>query len=202
MKPRICVGAVALALILTACTDQKPAPVDTTLVATDVPSAEQVPVLAPVATTSAAQTSMGEQFMLGEDPLFASYAATPWRGELVEPTPGPDDQAYITRLREAAGDGINFAGNSTLMRFGCGTGCSSGYVINRETGEVHSLGLGGEDQLYLSLAYYSDSRLLKAGWEAGAECVYQSYVWSGSELRPLGEPLLERRGEECAMGPQ
>lgn len=110
-----------------------------------------------------------------------------YEGPPAAPILDKDERAYRTRILQAAAEGVNFAGASTLFQFGCGTGCSFAYVINQETGDVRPLGLGGEEQMYLTLLFEADQRLLEASWENGDQCVQASYLWNDNMLIPLDQ---------------
>ena len=189
---------------LAACSDpaETAAPVNTTLSAEYQPEAP-VPVYQeePVIETPAPSTGL----MSNNNPEFSDHVVTGFSGAPAEPIIGPDDYSYRTRIRDAARQPVNFAGNSVITTFGCGTGCLAGYVVNLENGEVQPLGLGGEEQMNLVINARADSNLLIAGWESmGSEtstCFYQRYLWDGSSLQPLGDMIsVEAPIGECERG--
>ena len=47
-----------------------------------------------------------------------------------------DEKAFRTRLREAAKQPVNYAGQYALTTWGCGTGCLYGAAVNKKTGTV------------------------------------------------------------------
>jgi len=47
-----------------------------------------------------------------------------------------DARTYKTALNEGLKEGVNFAGKYTVVTIGCGTGCQTHYVVDRETGRV------------------------------------------------------------------
>ena len=47
-----------------------------------------------------------------------------------------DEMAFRTRLREAAKQPVNFAGQYVLTTWGCGTGCLYGAAVNKKIGSV------------------------------------------------------------------
>ncbi|PKA43196.1 hypothetical protein CWR43_14205 [Rhizobium sullae] len=71
---------------------------------------------------------------------------------------------FRTRITNGMTDGPSFAGEYSVIQIGCGTGCSFAYIGNNRTGEVHELPVGGEGNMYLTLKYQLDSRLLVAQW--------------------------------------
>lgn len=96
---------------------------------------------------------------------------------------------YRTRIVEGMREeGANFAGNFTIIRIGCGTGCTFNLAANRATGEVHDLPYGGEEQQMLSLRHSVDSNIVNASWFADGACVTQRARWTGSGFQVDGDP--------------
>ncbi|MBP2559656.1 hypothetical protein J2857_002425 [Neorhizobium galegae] len=95
-------------------------------------------------------------------PKFAQFAEKVYSGphapvKLVT----RDDQAFATRLKQAAGQPVNFAGHYVLATWGCGAECLGGAVIDARSGKVaflpYSVCCWGEgDPFY----YRKDSRLI------------------------------------------
>jgi hypothetical protein len=75
-----------------------------------------------------------------------------------------DFSNFRTRITNGMSDGPSFAGEYSVIQIGCGTGCSFAYIGNNRTGEIHELPVGGEGNMYLTLKYQLDSRLLVAQW--------------------------------------
>jgi hypothetical protein len=48
----------------------------------------------------------------------------------------PVAKNFITRIKAACEEGINFAGHFTLVEWGCGTACQSGVLVDRKTGKI------------------------------------------------------------------
>lgn len=114
--------------------------------------------------------------------------------------PGSPHWAYRTHVRNGYPSPTNFAENGVVTVWGCGTGCKAGVFIDRTTGEVHDLPLGGEMHRYLELTSRSSSRLLLGTWEEGYDvdtnCVFEAYFWSGSEfVSVVGYPI--RKAGSC-----
>lgn len=201
MRRSILIALGAGMLNVASCSDSKPeGPVDTTLAMTS--QVETMPEqLEPVADAPPQSTGL----MANGNPEFLGYVVPVYSGPTAEPIIGPDDHSFRTRIGEGAREKVNFAGNSVITTFGCGGGCLMGYIINLETGEVHPLGLGGEEQMYLTINARADSRLLIAGWESvngdTSSCSYQRYVWDGSFLQPVGETsTVDAPVGECEQG--
>jgi hypothetical protein len=92
--------------------------------------------------------------------------------------------------------GQAFAGRLAISQFGCGTDCSTGYVIDLGTGQVFDLPVGGEDEPDLNLQYVKDSALMRANWigpaETGGGCVYEDFLWAGRAFSSLGRHVDSR----------
>lgn len=86
---------------------------------------------------------------------------------------------FRTRIREAAAEGIAFAGRVALTQFGCGTGCSIVIAIDLATGRIYNFPRGGEDDQMLTLHYRPWSRLIAAWWmtDTDGPCMRQDFVW-------------------------
>jgi len=50
----------------------------------------------------------------------------------------PDALLFITKITEGAKEGPNFAGQYTIIEWGCGTECQSGVVVDAKTGTIYS----------------------------------------------------------------
>ncbi len=97
---------------------------------------------------------------------------------------------YRTRILEGLRDeGANFAGHYTIIRIGCGTGCTFNFVADRATGEVSDLPYGGEEQQMLTLRHSVASNTLNASWLADGLCMVQQARWTGTTFAISGEPM-------------
>ena len=75
------------------------------------------------------------------EPQFAAYPAGPlYEGSGAPPVLStPTAKAFRTRLRAAAREPVNFAGHYRLERWGCGTSCAQGAVVDKLSGAVFPL---------------------------------------------------------------
>lgn len=99
------------------------------------------------------------------------------------------DWRYLrTRIREGWGTKPTFANRYVIIRVGCGTGCTGNIVGDHRTGDIYSLGLGGEGYDQLQLRYSNANNLLTASWGEieSQTCVVQRYRWNGTELEEIG----------------
>ncbi|WP_246413030.1 hypothetical protein [Rhizobium indicum] len=94
---------------------------------------------------------------------------------------------FRTRITDGMSGGPSFAGEYSVIQIGCGTGCSFAYVGNNRTGQVFDVPVGGEDNMYLSLRYQLDSRLLVAQWADydASKCYVQFFGFDDGEWTDL-----------------
>lgn len=104
-----------------------------------------------------------------------------------------DYNDFRTRIRDGLKDGPNFAGDISVVQIGCGGGCSFVVVASNRTGKVMSFPRGGEENLYLSLKFQPDSRLMIAQWASQEPdgCFVESFdfdeaVWNEVAKRRVG----------------
>ncbi|WP_292050491.1 MULTISPECIES: hypothetical protein [unclassified Brevundimonas] len=188
---------IVLATALVAC-DNAAGPsatvVDTTAIA-DPPPPPPEPELVPEAAAVTVYADPSGGLMAPDLAEFSDYPARVYEGPRVSPILTPENRNYRTRITQASTEPVNFAGNKVVAVFGCGSGCTGGYIVDVESGNVTSLGLGGESQPYMQLNYRPDSQLLIATWEfpsyetESSICHYQRYVWDGEKLVPSGGAL-------------
>src|SRR6476469_2157558 len=71
-------------------------------------------------------------------PSFDRYPVHVWKGKPKPPNlrSHKDARLFRTALRNAARDGINFAGHFVLTTWGCGSSCTVGAIIDGKTGAV------------------------------------------------------------------
>ncbi|WP_155248966.1 hypothetical protein [Rhizobium leguminosarum] len=100
---------------------------------------------------------------------------------------------FRTRIRQGMAGGPGFAGEFSVIQFGCGTGCSAVIVASNKTGQPYSFPRGGEDNMYLTLKYQLDSRLMVAQWGSydSGKCIMEYFdfangIWSAIAKREIG----------------
>lgn len=120
---------------------------------------------------------------------------------------------YRTNLRNAAKEGVNFAGHFVLTGWGCGTNCSVLAIIDARNGkvffpkELEGVGSGfcelpegpvttdapAENEYWAQTYFKNDSRLLVIqGFKAGdlnnsrSKCGNYYWEWTGTALRQVG----------------
>lgn len=123
-----------------------------------------------------------------KDIAFDQYKADVVRGSPVVPDfAGAQKQYrdYRTRITAGAKEGVNFGGHYAIVTFGCGAGCQTGYVVDETNGDVHDLGFGGEEQMYLNLDGRRDSTLLKASYCDGKACRQEAATWDGAHFKTI-----------------
>jgi hypothetical protein len=125
------------------------------------------------------------------------YPAQPvYRGKAAKPDFSGGNahfKSFRTRIREGMAQGPDFAGEFSVIQFGCGTGCSSVVVANNRTGQPYDFPRGGEDNMYLTLKYHIDSRLMVAQWGSydSGKCLMEYFdfsrgIWSEVGKREIG----------------
>ncbi|PZM08080.1 hypothetical protein [Rhizobium tubonense] len=125
------------------------------------------------------------------------YPAQPvYRGKTAKPDFSGRNahfKSFRTRIREGMAQGPDFAGEFSVIQFGCGTGCSAVVVANNRTGQPYDFPRGGEDNTYLTLKYHIDSRLMVAQWGSydSGKCFMEYFdfaqgIWSEVGKREVG----------------
>ena len=135
-------------------------------------------------------------------PTFTQYAAKVEKTKNVKVNLKSHKNAnmFRTNLRNAAKEGVNFAGHYILTTWGCGTNCSQTAIIDARSGrvffprELEGAGFGfcelPDDTE--PIAYQADSRLLVlSGFKGGdlsvenAPCGIYYYEWTGTKLKQV-----------------
>jgi len=129
---------------------------------------------------------------------FQTYEVPLYQGPVKYPDFQRRDRAfadYRTRIRDGVKQGVNFAGRYSLIQFGCGTGCSMGYVTDVSSGKVQAFPRGGDDNLYMRLQFTPKSSLVVVRWY-GADtngpqkdrerCFEEMLVWRGGRFDRIG----------------
>lgn len=146
-------------------------------------------------------------------PLFAQ--AAPFRDYPAEVASSPfvrpdfegkakEYRSYRTRYTEGSDKAPDFAGRYVLVTFGCGTSCKVGGAVDRKTGAIIALPLGGEEYQNLYLYSRASSRLLKATWVKdrgmAPECFIGEFLLEGEEFHELS---VKRHypSSDCFKGP-
>lgn len=123
---------------------------------------------------------------------FKDYPAEIYEGKLANPdfSTDPDSKRYITRIKNECAKGINFAGQYTLVTWGCGSPCQSGVVVDRKTGKIFSgyvTSLGSEFRKDSKMtirnvgAIDTTTNLI----EVCAYCEVNHEIWTGTEFKDV-----------------
>lgn len=117
-------------------------------------------------------------------PRFDSYPATLAlisRPSAVDLDSHPEAQRYRSMLRNGQEEGPNFAGDMTVVSWGCGTACTTLALISVMDGKVAGIQSGcGEPD------FSHQSRLLIwRGDNATEGCATRYLLWDGKRLAPL-----------------
>ena len=123
---------------------------------------------------------------------FKNYPADIYVGKLADPdfSTDPDSKRFITRIKNECANGINFAGQYTLVTWGCGSPCQSGVVVDRKTGKIfggYGTALGSE--------FKKDSKMIIRNVgaidtttnliEVCAYCEVNHEIWTGTEFKEV-----------------
>jgi hypothetical protein len=94
---------------------------------------------------------------------------------------------YKTAIAEGLKEGVNFAGKYTLVTVGCGTGCQTHYVVDRETGKVLD-----KVQSSMGARFKPNSRLLivnppdsTVNYAECHDCAPQVYVFENGKFKQV-----------------
>jgi len=106
-------------------------------------------------------------------PAFRDYRVRNiYHGEPATPIMMAEQRGFRTRIRLGAKSGVEFAGNYTIPRWGCGTSCNAFMIVDSKSGKVYD-GFGvnnlpfewveerGGDDAFPRMEFYPNSRLLK-----------------------------------------
>jgi hypothetical protein len=124
---------------------------------TAIPAAVSLAIISCIPTTALAQDPSVDQYKVEKT----------YSGKTKLPQFKGRDKAFRefrTVIRDGMKDGVNFAGEYSVIQYGCGAGCSFAVIADDRTGEVFSFPRGGESNMYLMLQYARDSRLIAAQW--------------------------------------
>ncbi|WP_135417915.1 hypothetical protein [Methylobacterium nonmethylotrophicum] len=107
-------------------------------------------------------------------------------------------RSYRSRIVEGIKAGPNFAGQYSLIVFGCGTGCRLVMLADVKTGQQYKFPLGGEDDMYLDLKFNISSRTVFAQWENRERCMRELLTWTGSSFARTGAKDIGA-SEKCSL---
>ena len=122
-----------------------------------------------------------------------------------------DARMFRTRLREAANEGVNFAGHYIFTSWGCGTGCQVGAIIDANTGTVYfpkemagmGFGVSGAEVADEPMQFRRYSTLfILSGYAADGEGEGVTYlVWEGTKFRQIMFVKSEGGFDSTGVGP-
>lgn len=141
-------------------------------------------------------------FAQTKTPTFKQYAAKVEKKKNIKVNlkSHKDARMFRTNLRNAAKEGVNFAGHFVLTTWGCGTNCSQSAIIDARNGQVffpNQLAGAGFGFCDLPddaepLVYKPDSRLLilngfKGGdlGETETPCGIYYFEWTGKNFKQI-----------------
>jgi len=123
---------------------------------------------------------------------FDGFKVNVYTGKLSNPdfSTNPGAKRFITRIKSACEKGVNFAGHYTLAIWGCGSGCQSGVVVDRKTGEIYDgygTSWGSKFKIDSQLIVRNIGALDTATnlIEYCAYCNVNTEIWTGKEFKDI-----------------
>jgi len=106
----------------------------------------------------------------------------------VDVASAPASRLFGTRLREGAAKGPNYAGNLTVVTWGCGTECQTVAVVSAQSGNILTFlqtcaGVTYKLESSLLILNPSDPVAVNPSY-----CTTQYYVWTGHQLKRIKSP--------------
>lgn len=133
--------------------------------------------------------------------MFARYPATDvFRGTPAMPDlRDPDVRMYRTRLRDAARQGVNFAGHYAMATWGCGAGCTVLAAIDLHNGKVSyfpgAISCGQEKNC--GVQFRKNSRAVHVvGYLNEEDSADRWYVWTGQQFKLVAKKPAELEPDE------
>jgi hypothetical protein len=139
--------------------------------------------------------------MPADAPRFKDYAVPVYTGKAARPAVRADKRSWLFRseLREAAVEGVNFAGHYRLTSWGCGTACFQWAIIDVKSRQVfHPANLASTEHQYVEESLYEggiqavhlrpDSRLLVVIGGINEDPMQRGiswFVWDGKHLKRI-----------------
>lgn len=100
-----------------------------------------------------------------------------------------DARQFKSAIQKGLQEGVNFAGQYTVVSAGCGTSCQTHFVVDRQSGKIVDKIQGSR-----GASYSSNSRLFilnapdpSIDYDACSECTPEAYVLENGRLRKLSE---------------
>lgn len=145
------------------------------------------PALTIVAAGSLAVMTSIPTASLARDPSAGQYKVEKvYSGKTKLPQFKGRDKAFRqfrTVIRDGMKDGADFAGQYSVVQYGCGAGCSFAVIADNRTGQLFDFPRGGEDNMYMTLQYARDSRLIAAQWASYDDkaCHLDFFEWKNGK---------------------
>lgn len=127
-----------------------------------------------------------------------------YRGKLNLPDFKGRDKGFAsfkTRITDAMKAGVTFAGQYSVVQFGCGTGCTGVVIANNRTGQLYDFPRGGEYNQGLELQFARDSNLMLARWFTDSTwetCIFEAFVFDDGKW--AAREAFAGKGEDVCSG--
>jgi hypothetical protein len=138
----------------------------------------------------AAKMSSADPISFGE--RYDRYPASRFNGNSAALSLTSEQMNFISRLTEAYAQPVNFAGSLVIVQFGCGTGCSFAYALDKRTGRATSFPIGGEEYQGMGIHAVAGSSLVWASWYTSASwenCVAQAWKFGEAGFSEVTEEI-------------
>jgi hypothetical protein len=168
----------------------------------------QVVAVITVAATAGITSAQRPKWSGSSLPRFEDY-----RVEIIPPIPKRETEAVVDReavgavIRKVAEEGPDFAGRQAVVKWTCGSGCSSIVIVNVRTGKIYSPPFLGANRCGSSLdspvlSYKINSSLLivrgshelpdkTGGTFSDGPCGVFYYVWIGRRMELIHSVVPE-----------
>lgn len=155
------------------------------------------------ATTITGILAFGTSIAQADGPKFVDYAVTPaeiYKGKVAKPVlDTAAKREYRSMLRDGAVGKADFAGHYKMVRWGVGTGCQTGAVVDARSGAVTFLPAPScmWNETSNPFYYKTESRLLVYGGQVGEDGPPgpNYFVFRDGTFTPLAGPAITGTGE-------
>ncbi|MDR6819585.1 hypothetical protein J2X76_004777 [Neorhizobium sp. 2083] len=125
---------------------------------------------------------------MADDIGFSAYPVeSVYRGKPKTPDFAARDKAFSlfkTLILAGMKGGSTFAGEYSVIQFGCGASCTTVVVANNRTGELFDFPRGGETNQGLEVKFDLKSKLMLARWYTDTSwegCIFESLLFQNGE---------------------
>lgn len=168
------------------------------------PSASNSPASSISPTNAAASDTLPTAVTPPFSETFEQYPAGVFQGPVVYPDFTGAQKQYAdfrSRLTNGVKGGVNFAGHYSMVLFGCGLFCTTGYMIDLTNGQVAPVPFGNMANMGIEFRYRPNSTLMETAWRSDMSfdangnplndpnptCVFENLLWQGGKWKILDQ---------------